>query len=324
MRGLNADGKETGRKRAVNTHCAPDQTLYTKDQSDVAYTKVTGRNFYVYALYRDEYVTPFYIGKGCGQRWLVHEKEAYRFTCRKSRVIQSMWKAGRYEIPKRKLAEGLTDDEAKALEIKLIAEIGRVPNGPLVNHTDGGDGNSNPSPESSAKRSAANVISWTDPVVREKRTAGMRAALGPAKPKPVKPGKSESMKLRWQNPEYRAKQAALPPKVRSEETKAKQSIAMKAKWEEPEFRENTSEAVRIARQVHDLAGQMKKRMENPVVKAAFVAAARTPEVLLKRAANMSANLRTPEGYAKRSATMKANWARRKAAKAATPLPLFDT
>lgn len=292
----------------------------------MAYTKVTGRNFYVYALYRDEYVTPFYIGKGCGQRWLVHEKEAYRFTCRKSRVIQSMWKAGRYEIPKRKLAEGLTDEEAKALEIKLIAEIGRAPNGPLVNHTAGGDGNSNPTLELRARMSAANVTTWADPVVREKRIAGMKAALGPPKPKPVKPTKSEVTKRRWQNPNYReARLSELTGRVQSEETKAKRAASIKKLFEREEVRVKHAEAIRLAVQVHGLAEKGRKRFEeNPDQKAAFVAFARLPENAKKRGATLSANLNTPEGKTKRSAVMKANWARRKAAKAAAPLPLFDT
>lgn len=252
----------------------------------MAYTKVTGRNFYVYIFYRGDWITPFYVGKGCGQRWLVHEKEALRRTCRKSRVIQSMWKAGWYEIPKRKLAENLTDDEAKALEIRLIAEIGREPNGPLVNHTDGGDGVSNLSDEARAKKSAANVISWADPEVRRKRTEGMSRALGPAKPKPPK-----------------------PPKIRKK-TKAQ---IKKERLQDPEYQAERAEEIREKK---------KKRFEDPEVKAAFVAAARTPEVLLKRGANMSANLQTPEGYARRCTTMQANWDRRKAEAAAQPLPLF--
>lgn len=289
----------------------------------MAYTKVTGRNFYVYILYRGDWITPFYVGKGCGQRWFVHEKEALRRTCRKSRVIQSMWKTGWYEIPKRKLAEGLTDEEAKALEVRLIAEIGRQPNGPLVNHTDGGDGVSNLSEEAKAKKSAANVNSWADPAVREKRVAGMKRAT-PAKPKPVRLSHSEASKKMWENPEYRAKVVApMTGRVQSEETKAKRSTSIKKMFESDEMRVKHAEAVRIGIDAHGVPAKTKKRMENPEVKAAFVAAARTPEVLKKRGANMSANLRTPEGRARRCATMQTVWDARKAAQAAELLPLFD-
>lgn len=289
----------------------------------MAYIKVTGRNFYVYALYRDHLVTPFYVGKGCGQRWLVHEKEATRRSCRKSRVIQAMWKAGWYEIPKRKLAEGLTDDEAKALEIKLIAEIGRQPNGPLVNHTDGGDGVSKLSDEARAKKSAANVKSWADPIVREKRTAGMRAALGPAKPKPTTLSKSELMKLRWADPEGRAQMVEnMVGRVQSAETRAKRGTSVRKIFEGDEFRQRHSEAVRVGQAQSGFRERLKERMADPETRAAFVAAARTPEALKKRGASQSATLRTPEGRAKRSATMQANWDRRKAAKAKEPLPLF--
>lgn len=291
----------------------------------MAYTKVTGPNFYVYALYREDWVTPFYIGKGCGGRWLVHEKEAFRRTCRKSRVIQAMWKAGWYEIPKQKLAEGLTDEEAKTLEIKLIAQIGRQPNGPLVNHTDGGDGVSKLSDESKAKKSAANVKSWADPVVRQKRINGMILAFAPTKkPAKAKRTKSEASKQIWEDQDYRDRQIAnLTGRVQSEETKAKRGASVKKAFENEATRQKHGDAVRAALQSEEVKARQKEGLKDPVAKAKYIAAARTPEALIKRGRSLSANLNTPEGKAKRSAVMKANWARRKAAKAAEPLPLFD-
>jgi hypothetical protein len=43
-------------------------------------------------------------------------------------------------VPTRRLHDDLTNDEACTLEISTIAQIGRHPNGPLVNLTDGGVG----------------------------------------------------------------------------------------------------------------------------------------------------------------------------------------
>ena len=93
---------------------------------------------YVYILSREDGVTPFYVGKGHDDRWLDHEKDAKRERSHKAAIIRKIQAAG-LAVPKRKAAEGLTNAEACALEVRLIAEIGRAPLGPLVNLTDGGE-----------------------------------------------------------------------------------------------------------------------------------------------------------------------------------------
>jgi hypothetical protein len=95
--------------------------------------------FYVYILFRDNGL-PFYVGKGRGRRWTVHEWQAskgrkgHRFS-----IIRDMQARG-IEIPKIKLHEGLTETVAHDYETALIKAIRRKPEGPLVNLTDGGEG----------------------------------------------------------------------------------------------------------------------------------------------------------------------------------------
>ena len=116
---------------------------------------------YVYVLFRKTGV-PFYVGKGSGNRWLVHEWEARatkpgpNANHQKLAIIRKMQALG-FDIPKVKLHEGLTEAVAHAYEAALIATIGRRnKGGPLVNLTDGGDGTSgNIKPREAVERTAA-------------------------------------------------------------------------------------------------------------------------------------------------------------------------
>lgn len=132
--------------------------------------------FYVYALFRENGV-PFYIGKGQGDRWLVHEYHARATKRRDARcsIIRRMQSAGR-DVPKIKLHEGLTEATACAYEIALIAAIGRDNVGPLVNLTDGGEGKSGwvTSPETRAKIGAANRGRIRTPEAIEKTAVKLR------------------------------------------------------------------------------------------------------------------------------------------------------
>lgn len=97
-------------------------------------------DYYVYVLYRRDRNTPFYIGKGRGKRWLRHEQSAVAGRSRKDNIIVAMKRDGIVPIPKEKLATDLTNEQAKQLERDLIRLLLRVPGGPLVNRTMGGDG----------------------------------------------------------------------------------------------------------------------------------------------------------------------------------------
>ncbi len=135
------------------------------------------RKHYVYALYREDGVTPFYIGMGQRDRWLQHERLSRRRRNHKDHIIANMLAAG-LSIPKAKLRIALTK-EAIAIEIGLIASIGRMPNGPLVNFTSGGEGILGLSPEKLAQRSAAVAAAQRRPEVNAKRSATQTGRKGP-------------------------------------------------------------------------------------------------------------------------------------------------
>jgi hypothetical protein len=202
------------------------------------------RDFYVYALFRTDGQTPFYIGKGRGNRINIHEKNAHRETSHKDRIIQGMHARGEI-VGKRFLVDGLTDPEAKQIESILIQLIGRWPAGPLANLTSGGDGVANLAPESRAKKSAANVASWQNPDVREARSLGMKSVWTPEKRAAHSAKKLASitpetrLKMSLARSAYWKNRERIP---QSEESRAKKSRAMIEAWTDPNIREKRSEA----------------------------------------------------------------------------------
>src|SRR5690348_14515761 len=135
---------------------------------------------YVYALFREDGVTPFYIGIGRGTRWLQHERQAYRNRTHKDRIILRMQESGLTEIPKVKLVEGLTFREAAVIERDLILLIGRKPIGPLSNLTDGGEGLNNPAEEVRQKlRDARKHFRHTEASKAKIGAAGRGKKYGP-------------------------------------------------------------------------------------------------------------------------------------------------
>lgn len=87
---------------------------------------------------------PFYIGKGKGRRikqhlWEARTPSANKYNQHKLNKIQEIINSGKQVIVV-KLKEFDTEKEAFDFEKKLIRQIGRYPNGPLTNMTDGGDG----------------------------------------------------------------------------------------------------------------------------------------------------------------------------------------
>ena len=142
-------------------------------------TRKTDENrFYVYVLYRQDVVTPFYIGKGTGKRMYDHERPTNQSNAHKTRIIKKMLAAGLKEIPKAKLFENLTSKEAGQIERRLIVHIGRWPNGPLVNLTDGGEGMINPSQETRRKLSIAALGKKLRPLTTEQKQKISQAVRG--------------------------------------------------------------------------------------------------------------------------------------------------
>lgn len=223
---------------------------------------------YVYALFREDGITPFYIGMGTGRRWLIHERDAHLGDSRKDRIIKKMRAAGFTKIPKKKLAEGLTRVDAAAMEIALIASIGRAPNGPLVNHTKGGDGVFDLSPEAKAIKDANLKASWDKPGVRQRRIDGMKAV--------------------W-TPEKRAEQSSSAKANMTDEVREK----IRKQWDDPETLEN-----RIS--------SLKKYWSDPVWKAKHAAAMAlvyaNPEWLAKRVGIWKGRTHTEETKEKMKAS----------------------
>ncbi len=146
------------------------------------------RPFYVYVLLRRA-GEPFYVGKGVKRRVLQHEAEAKNTTRRshKLNIIRTMHRAGAH--PRYAIAAWFDNEsDAHALERKLVLEIGRhdLGTGPLTNQTDGGEGTSNPSQESIARRAANLGGNAEDP---ERRVANQffHSIAGQQDSVPIKP-----------------------------------------------------------------------------------------------------------------------------------------
>jgi hypothetical protein len=310
----------------------PNGTRHMADQP------VIRSDFYVYALYREDGVTPFYIGKGCGRRIVVHERSAHRFTSHKDRIIQNMLASGIEQIPKKKLFDGLTDKEAGRIEVALIAKLGRCPNGPLANLTDGGDGVSNLCPKAKAKQSAANVRNWADPKVREKRLAGMLARIPVHRRKPKKPAlppeekaalrklkRFEGAKRAWANPDVRARRSQASSRVQSTPgAREKRSAIAAENWQKPEVRAkliSARKAFLATKQVTEEERQTAKdRLNSPESLEKRRVTNLFEDVKFRRYATLRKTLAKPEVRAKRSAASKAMWAAKRLEKVQKLVP----
>ncbi|HEY3825250.1 MAG TPA: GIY-YIG nuclease family protein [Bryobacteraceae bacterium] len=144
--------------------------------------------FYVYMLLRPD-GQPFYVGKGINRRILQHEAAARNTSLRthKLNVIRAILRS------QKRVSYALADffeheAEAHACERRLILQIGRhdLGTGPLTNQTDGGEGASNPSVESRARRAATLGGSADDP---ERRIANefFHQIAGQQDSVPIKP-----------------------------------------------------------------------------------------------------------------------------------------
>lgn len=114
------------------------------------------RRCYVYVwFYADG--RPLYVGKGTyrsydrRQRWGDHLKSS------SNKALAGVFRKASAELPIVIIAENLSNREAFSLEVSLIKAIGRADlgTGPLVNHTDGGEGPANLSAKAIAAISAA-------------------------------------------------------------------------------------------------------------------------------------------------------------------------
>jgi len=198
--------------------------------------------FYVY-LYRDPRPRrgkrPIYVGKGTASqaRADIHWRHGTHNPILK-RLFAKFRRANLEPIIE-VIAWFDREDEAFALERALIEKFGRRDKntGPLANMTSGGEGASNPSPETRARLSAATKANWQDVDFRiaqanAKSTEKYKMVMG------------DVMRSRWAEREYRQKRsvdtAAL---VNGAEFKAKRSATLKRTMADPEVREKISNRV---------------------------------------------------------------------------------
>lgn len=94
----------------------------------------------IYTFFRPDNGEPFYVGKGYVTRPKEHFKKSnLRKVCLKNHLIKKFLAQG-LEIPIVVVRENITTAQANEAEVALIKAIGRYPNGPLANMTDGGEG----------------------------------------------------------------------------------------------------------------------------------------------------------------------------------------
>lgn len=199
------------------------------------------KDFYVYILF-DGFGAPRYVGKGHGNRIDQHLVKFDPKNWMKMEAIEHALIL-HDDLPRVKIREGLTEAEAFETEIALIAVIGRYPNGPLANLTDGGEGpvGRKFSELSRQRMSVAHRGKKLSREQVEKTAAKLRGRkLGPRKSPHWSLGKkatpehkknmSEAQKRRWRNMDVQQREHLLKNLGNTTpETRAKLSAAHKGK-----------------------------------------------------------------------------------------------
>ena len=175
-------------------------------------------NFYTYAFLREDR-TPYYIGKGTGNRIYRTTRRRIKPPKDKSRIIY--------------LKQNLTEAEAFRHEIYMIAVFGRkdLGTGILINRTNGGEGSSG--------------VVKSDETRKKLSEAGRRRTHS----EETKKRMSDSQKGRTHSEETKRKQSEVKKgknnpnygKTPSEETKRKRSVANKGKTHSEETKRKQSE-----------------------------------------------------------------------------------
>jgi hypothetical protein len=187
--------------------------LYSKEKIYYVYILLDPRKpgIYDYGNNRILNFEPFYVGKGKGSRLYCHEKTALKKLRNKRSLkenhklnkIKNIINAGLRVISK-KVKTNLTEKQAFLLETKVIVFIGRsdLGKGPLTNHSDGGEGPSNPSEKRRKRlsRAAKQQAKNRTPEERKKTSLALkrtRLARTPEENERIREKSSNSLKKSW-------------------------------------------------------------------------------------------------------------------------------
>jgi hypothetical protein len=203
------------------------------------------QKYYTYAYLRIDR-TPYYIGKGSGNRaYKVHQK-GIQLPKDKSRIIF--------------LKRNLTEQEAFKHEVYMIAVFGRIDlgTGILHNRTNGGDGASGFifTEESKLKMSEAQKGKILSEQHKRKISESTK---GVSKTEETKARMSEAQKGKLFSEESKLKMSeAQKGKKHTEETKRKKSESLKLLWENEEFKEKMSKLARGRKHTEETKAKISK------------------------------------------------------------------
>ncbi|NBV27993.1 hypothetical protein EBS02_03090 [bacterium] len=238
--------------------------------------------FYVY-MYLRKNGTPYYVGKGKGDRAFRTHNRRIRPPKDKSRIVFH--------------TKDLSEDKAFALEVELIAKYGRIDNGTgiLRNLTDGGEGTSGliMSDEFRAKHKEA----MSKPEIKTKFRERMDRPEVRSKRKETmnRPEVRAKRKETMNRPEVRAKisrnNGMKRPEVRA---KCKETL------NRPEVKSKHKEIMKEINNRHEVKAKRKEALNRPEVRAKRKEALNRPEVRAKLSRNNP--MKNPETVAKALAT----------------------
>lgn len=192
------------------------------------------KRFYVYIL--DDWLgVPRYVGAGSGVRWNTTRFHDDGNPAKNAFLKETRSRLGR--IPFRIIKDDLSQEEAWQLELQIIDQIGRKPDGPLVNLSVGG-GQGPIGVRRSEEQRAKISASLTGRTLSPDHVAAIAAAsTGRTQSEEVKKRKNAKLRGRKRTPEQLARIRAAVARRASRkgipltaDQRANQSAGAKARW----------------------------------------------------------------------------------------------